>query len=60
MGGLISMYAITQYPEVFGGVACLSTHWPGTFKIENNPFPQAFTDYLKESLPRLKGKQNLF
>jgi len=30
MGGLISYYAMQQYPEVFGGAGCLSTHWvPG-------------------------------
>lgn len=28
MGGLISLYAVSQYPETFGGAACLSTHWP--------------------------------
>jgi predicted alpha/beta superfamily hydrolase len=28
MGGLISCYAISQYPEIFGGAACMSTHWP--------------------------------
>lgn len=27
MGGLISAYAISEYPEVFGGAACMSTHW---------------------------------
>lgn len=27
MGGLISLYALTEYPEVFGGAGCLSTHW---------------------------------
>ena len=27
MGGLISAYAVSEYPEVFGGAACLSTHW---------------------------------
>lgn len=31
MGGLISMYALCEYPEVFGGAACLSAHWPGIF-----------------------------
>ena len=25
MGGLISMYAVCEYPKVFGGAACLST-----------------------------------
>lgn len=29
MGGLISLYALCEYPEVFGGAACLSTHWTG-------------------------------
>jgi predicted alpha/beta superfamily hydrolase len=28
MGGLISLYALTQHPAVFGGAGCLSTHWP--------------------------------
>ncbi len=28
MGGLISLYAISEYPQVFGGAGCLSTHWP--------------------------------
>lgn len=28
MGGLISAYAVAEYPGVFGGAACLSTHWP--------------------------------
>jgi len=28
MGGLISLYALTEYPDVFGGAGCLSTHWP--------------------------------
>lgn len=28
MGGLISLYALTKYPKIFGSAACLSTHWP--------------------------------
>jgi len=28
MGGLISLYAISEYPDIFGAAACLSTHWP--------------------------------
>ncbi len=31
MGGLISMSALQEYPDVFGGAACLSTHWPAVF-----------------------------
>ncbi len=51
MGGLISMYALCEYPDVFGGAACLSTHWPGTFTLENNPMPDAFISYLSQNLP---------
>ena len=51
MGGLISMYAICEYPDVFGGAACLSTHWPGFGDFDGNPVPQAFATYLEESLP---------
>jgi len=51
MGGLISMYAICEYPQIFGSAACLSTHWPGIFTIENNPIPNAFAQYLKTHLP---------
>ncbi|WP_426037494.1 alpha/beta hydrolase [Brevundimonas sp. DC300-4] len=28
MGGLISLSALMQYPDVFGAAGCLSTHWP--------------------------------
>ena len=28
MGGLISLYSLTRYPDVFGGAGCVSTHWP--------------------------------
>ena len=28
MGGLISMYAMCEYPQVFGGAGCVSTHFP--------------------------------
>lgn len=51
MGGLISIYAICEYPDQFEGAACLSTHWPGTFTLDNNPIPDAFLDYLQNKLP---------
>jgi pimeloyl-ACP methyl ester carboxylesterase len=51
MGGLISLYAICEYPEIFGGAACLSTHWPGVFSVENNPIPDALFGYLSIHLP---------
>ena len=51
MGGLISMYAICEYPKVFGGAACLSTHWLGIMPFENNSIPEAFFEYMSQNLP---------
>lgn len=51
MGGLISLYAISEYPKVFGGAACLSTHWPGIFTLHDNPIPNAFVAYWSKHLP---------
>ena len=43
MGGLISLYAVMEYPQVFGGAACLSTHWPAA--------DGAFVTWLAGRLP---------
>jgi predicted alpha/beta superfamily hydrolase len=43
MGGLISLYAICEYPHIFGGAGCLSTHWPIAHR--------SFGKYLKARLP---------
>lgn len=51
MGGLISMYALCEYPEIFHGAACLSTHWVGTFDTLNNPIPMKFAEYVADNLP---------
>jgi predicted alpha/beta superfamily hydrolase len=58
MGGLISMYAVMEYPDIFGGAACLSTHWIGTWQDEDNPIPNAFAHYVDQKLPTLT--QNKF
>lgn len=43
MGGLISFYAMAEYPGVFGGAACISTHWPALDGI--------FLDYVARNTP---------
>lgn len=43
MGGLISAYAVSEYPNVFGGAGCISTHWPAG--------DGAVIDYLSQHLP---------
>jgi predicted alpha/beta superfamily hydrolase len=60
MGGLISMYAICEYPKVFGKAACLSTHWIGFREFENNPIPESFFSYIKEKLPNPKNHKLYF
>lgn len=60
MGGLISLYAICEYPKIFGGAACLSTHWVGTFTLENNPIPNSFIAYLSKKLPNSKNHKIYF
>lgn len=60
MGGLISMYAICEYPKVFGGAACMSTHWPGIFSLENNPIPNAFVEYMNKHLPNYHNHRIYF
>ena len=44
MGGLISQYAISQYPEVFGGAGCVSTHWPAGNGIALDDFAAHLPD----------------
>lgn len=55
MGGLISLYVLCEYPDVFGGAACLSTHssMMGTVKGATNfePLAQALRTYLITRLP---------
>ncbi|HEY5079836.1 MAG TPA: alpha/beta hydrolase-fold protein, partial [Opitutaceae bacterium] len=50
MGGILSLYAICEYPEVYGRAGCLSTHWTGLFE-RNAAIPQAIFDYLERHVP---------
>lgn len=51
MGGLISMYAICEYPKVFSKASCLSTHWIGFREFANNPIPESFFAYMAKKMP---------
>ena len=49
MGGMISVYAMNEYPQIFGGAAALSIHWAG--KLEPNyEIPLAAFNYLHAHL----------
>lgn len=50
MGGLISIYGMCEYPDIFGSAACLSTHWIGTFD-NNREIPAGISEYLRRHLP---------
>ncbi len=52
MGGLMSMYAISEYPDIFAGAACLSTHWPGAMPMPNNPYAMSIFKYMEANLPK--------
>lgn len=44
MGAMVSLYALCEYPQVFGSSAGISTHWPSGVS--------AMRDYLERRLPR--------
>lgn len=60
MGGLMSMYAISEYPEVFSGAACLSTHWIGFKPSDNTILSKLIFDYVKQNVPSAKSHKLYF
>jgi enterochelin esterase-like enzyme len=54
MGGMISVYALCEYPQIFGRAAGLSTHWVGAHR-PNAQLPMAAFRYLQDHLPTPKG-----
>jgi predicted alpha/beta superfamily hydrolase len=59
MGGLISMYGVMTYPEVFGAAACVSTHWPLHVGLNDIKATEAFIARLKEAMP-LPGSNRFY
>ncbi len=65
MGGLISWYALAEYPQVFGAAGGLSTHWVGRptawglERVRNGALPLAALTYLGQQLPRA-GRHRLY
>ena len=55
MGGLISMYAIFEYPKIFSRAACISTHWMGVAPNKDGVYdkrvPLSIFDYMKDHVP---------
>lgn len=63
MGGLISIYAICEYPNIFGGAAGISTHLPLVLS-DKVPSPESaplsFREYLKRNLPKADSRKIYF
>lgn len=51
-GALISIYALAEYPDVFGGAGAVSTHWPIGDGL--------LIDYLEPRLPGLRGGHRFY
>ncbi len=54
MGGLISLYALCEYPDIYGGVACLSSHLSMEkldVDIDTDLAAEGFIKYLDNNLP---------
>jgi pimeloyl-ACP methyl ester carboxylesterase len=68
MGSLISLYAIDEYPNIFGGAGMMSTHWPLSFNPDGKPLSDAdyetvsatFERYLAPALPDPKTHRLYF
>ena len=68
MGALVSLYAIDEYPNVFGAAGMMSTHWPLVIHADNSPVGDAeyevvsstFERYLAPALPDPKTHRLYF
>lgn len=60
MGGLMSMYAVAEYPDIFQAGACVSTHWVGASPSKTNPLPAAIFAYLEENVPDSENHRMYF
>lgn len=68
MGALVSLYAIDEYPQVFGAAGMMSTHWPLFLKPDGQSVTQeeyevvssAFERYLAPALPNPRAHKLYF
>jgi enterochelin esterase-like enzyme len=59
MGALVSLYAVDEFPQVFGAAGMMSTHWPLVIAPDNKPISDeeyevvssTFERYLSPALP---------
>ncbi len=58
MGALASIYLLCEYPQIFGGAACMSTHWIGSLNLnpdysmnDDEVCANAILQYLSHHIP---------
>lgn len=51
MGGMVSLYALAEYPAVFGGAASMSTHWPLSLEQNDPGYSIPYIQWLRRHLP---------
>jgi len=52
MGSLISLYAIDEYPKIFGAAGMMSTHWPLSFNPDGKPLSDADYETVSAAFER--------
>lgn len=64
MGGLISMYAVTKYPHIFGAAGAVSTHLPlgdpNWTEAERQDILAAWRQYVRQALGTPQGRRIWF
>ncbi len=64
MGGLFALYAIAEYPQVFGAAGCVSTHWPLSNPVikaaQRDEMLAVWGNYLTERLGPPAGRRIWF
>ena len=54
------MYGLCEYPNIFGGAACISTHWTGAANFVIPELSEALLLYFKQHLPNPKNHKIYF
>ena len=60
MGGLVSLYALCKFPNVFSKAGCMSTHWPGPNKELAEITSRAFISYYSKNLPPTVSEHKIY
>ncbi|MBQ6765922.1 MAG: hypothetical protein IJP50_02800 [Paludibacteraceae bacterium] len=60
LGGLMSLYAVLEYPDVFGKAACISTHWPVNYGDNTTTGTYAYAELVAERWDEIIKPEKLY